>query len=434
MSALDPLAAAQREAQLAAEELAERYEEINLLYRIGEILGRTVVLEESASAILEEIASTVGARCGVVMVFDADAGVLRAVARRGLPEDALQALPAAAPHSVLARAFATRQVRLAESGAPRGDGEHVLRGDVVAVPILWSAPDGGVALGVLALADPVGHEPFSAGDQKLLAAIATQIGAAIEHARQIHASLEQQRLLQEMRLAHDLQMKLLPAGRVVAPEAEAAARVIPAESVGGDFYHLFRLPGERTGVMIGDVSGHGYQAALIMALAMSAAAIHAQRTTDPGKVLRALVASLDDELVSTEMFFTVCYAVIDPRRQQVRFANLGHPHVFIMHADGAAERLDAQAPPLGLGERSRIAVTTVPWVRRSDLFVGFTDGLVDARDPRQHGFGEARVLEAVRALRTAPVADVVEGVFTALRAHTGRDAQTDDCTAVVIRS
>ena len=85
-----------------------------------------------------------------------------------------------------------------------------------------------------------------------------------------------------MQLAHDLQMKLLPSADVVAPDAEASARVVPAESVGGDFYHLFPLGPGRTGVMIGDVSGHGYRAALIMALAMSASAIHAQATDDPG--------------------------------------------------------------------------------------------------------------------------------------------------------
>ena len=76
-------------------------------------------------------------------------------------------------------------------------------------------------------------------------AIATQIGTAIQNARLVRASLDQQRLLQEMQLAHDLQMKLLPRPTIVAPEAEVAARVVPAESVGGDFYHLFRLPRRR---------------------------------------------------------------------------------------------------------------------------------------------------------------------------------------------
>src|SRR5690606_15552733 len=134
----------------------------------------------------------------------------------------------------------------------------------------------------------------------------------------------------------------------VAPAADAAACVLPAQSVGGDFYHLFRLAGDRTGVMIGDVSGHGYQAALIMALAMSAAAIHAQRTTDPGRVIRSLIDSLRDELQSTDMYLTLCYAVIDPKRGTVRYANHGHPHAFVVRANGTTDRLLAHEPPVGL--------------------------------------------------------------------------------------
>ena len=151
-------------------------------------------------------------------------------------------------------------------------------------------PSGGEPLGVVNLSDRRSRQPFSAGDQKLVAAIATQIGTAIQNARLVRASIEQQRLMQEMYLAHDLQMKLLPKTSIVAPEAIVAARVVPAESVGGDFYHLFRMPRNRTGVMIGDVSGHGYRAALIMALAMSASAIHAQSARDPGEMLSMLLA------------------------------------------------------------------------------------------------------------------------------------------------
>ncbi len=312
--------------------------------------------------------------------------------------------------------------------------ESELTGALLAVPILWTSPDGAVALGVLALAERAGAQSFTAGDQKLLAAIATQIGAAIEHARLVQTSLAQQRLVQEMQLAHDLQMKLLPAESVVAPEAEAAARVVPAQSVGGDFYHLFRLAGERTGVMIGDVSGHGYQAALIMALAMSAAAIHAQRTTDPARMLRDLLASLRDELVSTGMFFTVCYAVIDRRRGQLRYANLGHPHAFVVRRNGTFERLAAQAPPLGLGEDARIAVTTLPWERGGDLLVGFTDGVSDTRNAAGERFGEASVLDAVIARRGEAAAGIVAAVMERVAEYGGDVAHGDDLTLVVVRS
>jgi sigma-B regulation protein RsbU (phosphoserine phosphatase) len=430
----DPLAEAQREAQLAADELIERYEEINLLYGIGESLGRTVSLPEAATIILGDIAETVGARRGVILVHDGATERLERVAVRGIATSDITSIDIRDVDSLLARAFRERHVVLASRDDVRAPHEAPLSGALLAVPILWTSAEGAVALGVLALADHVSAQSFTAGDQKLLAAIATQIGAAIENARLVQSSLAQQRLVHEMQLAHHLQMKLLPAGSVVAPEAEAAARVVPADSVGGDFYHLFKLDGASTGVMIGDVSGHGYQAALIMALAMSAAAIHAQRTTDPARVLHDLMASLRDELVSTDMFFTVCYAVVDPARGELRYANLGHPHVFVVRADGRHERLTAQAPPLGLGGDAPIAVTTLPWARGADVLVGFTDGVSDSRNADGVAFGESRVLATVVAQRAAPAAQIVDTVFQAVAHHADGVAHTDDLTLVVVRS
>jgi sigma-B regulation protein RsbU (phosphoserine phosphatase) len=224
-----------------------------------------------------------------------------------------------------------------------------------------------------------GGQQFTAGDLKLVTAIASQIAAAIQNARLVRASLQQQRLAQEMALAHDLQMGLLPRADVVAPEARVAARVVPAESVGGDFYHLFRLGEGRTGVMIGDVSGHGYRAALIMALAMSAAAIHAQDSGDPGLTLAAVLRSVGDELASTEMFISTFYAVVDPRRGELRYANAGHPHAFVLGADGVADRLPAGAPPLGMVPVAPAAGAR-PWRPGRDQLLLFTDGVSDARD------------------------------------------------------
>src|ERR1051325_996657 len=160
----------------------------------------------------------------------------------------------------------------------------------------------------------------------MISTIAPPIGRAIQTARLVRASVEQQRLAREMQLAHELQMKLLPPSDIVAPDAQVAARVMPAESVGGDFYNLFRLPHGSVGAMIGDVSGHGYQAALIMALTMSASAIQAQRTTDPGEALHALLNSVRDELATTEMFISAFYAIIDRTAGELWYANTGHPH------------------------------------------------------------------------------------------------------------
>lgn len=168
------------------------------------------------------------------------------------------------------------------------------------------------------LSAPRFDRTFTAGDLKLVAAIASQIGTAIQITRLVRASVEQERLEHEMQLAHELQMRLLPAPGVVAPDASCAARVEPARSVGGDFYHLFRLGGGRVGVLIGDVSSHGYQAALIMAHTMSAMAIHAQKGDDPATTVAALLSTIADDLTETDMFLALFTPSWTPR--PVRFA------------------------------------------------------------------------------------------------------------------
>jgi sigma-B regulation protein RsbU (phosphoserine phosphatase) len=266
-----------------------------------------------------------------------------------------------------------------------------------------------------------------------MAAIATQIGTAIQNARLVRASLNQQKLVQEMQLAHDLQMKLLPSPAVVAPEADVSARVVPAESVGGDFYHLFRLGPDRTGVMIGDVSSHGYRAALIMALTMSASAIHAQGTSDPAETLQAILASLREELSTTEMFITAFYGVIDRAAGTLRYANTGHPHAFLLEKGLEPERLPALDPPLGMVEGAPRAVTRAWKPGESVLFL-FTDGISDARNRLDARLGEEPVLRAVRATRGAPPAAIAEAVFAVLNEFTGDVPLLDDLTLVVVRS
>ena len=423
------------EGDQAARELAERYEEINLLYTISEILGRAVTIEETAATILAELSETVGAGRAAVLVHDRVTDTLQLVAALGVPPDAIAPVAAADPASLAARVFRDLHPVIAEAhDGDRAAGDGALHdGATLAVPIVWSTPAGGEPLGVVLLSARTGGQQFTAGDLKLVTAIASQIAAAVQNARLVRASLQQQRLAQEMALAHDLQMGLLPRPDVVAPEARVAARVVPAESVGGDFYHLFRLSGGRTGVMIGDVSGHGYRAALIMALAMSAAAIHAQDSGDPGRTLAAVLRSVGEELASTEMFISTCYAVVDPARGELHYANAGHPHAFVLGDDGRAERLPAGAPPLGM-----VAVAPEAGVRpwrpgRDQLFL-FTDGVSDARDRAGRVLGEDAVLAAARAAAADDPETLVARAMAVLDAHTEGAPLRDDLTLLALRS
>lgn len=420
------------EIENTARELAERYEEINLLYTISEILGRTVSLDKAAATILREVSETVGARRGTILVCETGGDTLVSIAAVGVLE-AIMPVSIDDQNNISARSFRNRHpIVIAPDEDVPDDGFR--RGAVLIVPITWTGEHGRAELlGVVSLTDRETAAAFSAGDVKLVAAIATQIGSAIQNARLVRESLEQQRLLQEVQLAHDLQMKLLPNTRIVAPQATAAARVVPAESVGGDFYHLFRLTPSATGVMIGDVSSHGYRAALIMALAMSAAAIHAQSTLDPGAMLHALLYSLRDELSSTEMFITLFYGVVDREARTLQYANTGHPHAFICRPSCAPERLGAVDPPLGMSDDAP-GSRLVSWTPGDDLLVLFTDGITDALNVAGEPMGERRVLDAVVGNASSSPDMIVERVFDALSAHTGDVPPRDDLTLVVLRS
>ncbi|HJU88336.1 MAG TPA: GAF domain-containing SpoIIE family protein phosphatase [Gemmatimonadaceae bacterium] len=423
------------EVEHAANELAERYEEINLLYTITEILGRTVLLEEAAATILREISETVGARRGSILAHDRVTDTLQTLATIGASP--LEVPPIALDDrcSVSARVFRERRAVIADDSIENCPQEAAIRrGAMLSVPIMWTKPnEEPEPLGVVNLSDRRSEQPFTAGDQKLITAIATQIGTAIQNARLVRSSLNQQRLLRELELAHDLQMKLLPRTQIVAPEAQVAARVVPAESVGGDFYNLFRLGAGRSGVMIGDVSSHGYRAALIMALALSASAIHAQTASDPAEMLAALLATLREELATTEMFISTFYAIIDRKAGTLRYANTGHPHAYVITGSGEIDRLAALDPPLGMVEHPPSAMTRL-WKSGEDVVLLFTDGVSDARNRFGIRLGEQRVLDVAREHRREHPGAILEAVLLALNDHTAAAPQRDDLTLVVLKS
>lgn len=184
---------------------------------------------------------------------------------------------------------------------------------------------------------------------------------------------------------------------------------------------------------MGDVSSHGYRAALIMALVMSAASIHAQATTDPAEMVSALLTTLSEELESTEMFITLFYAVIDPRAERLRYANAGHPHAFVVAGDGCVERLEATAPPLGMSADMPVTVGRA-WKPKNDLLLLFTDGVSDARNRFDQRLGEAGITEVVRAHRHESPMLILERVLAALQVHMGDVLRRDDLTVVIART
>lgn len=434
---------AEHETQAVAAELSARYEEIDLIYTISEVLGHTIRLSDAAARILREVSDVVGARRATLLAVDESRKVLRIVAAQGMNASEAEPIEVDDPSSIAARVFREGRIlsynppAAGEPGSARGDagdGSRSYRGYAyLSVPVLYARPGGpSRPIGVINFTDRIGGDAFTTGDRKLVAAIANQIGAALANARLVSRDLEQQRLRRELELARDLQLKLLPSPLVIAARADVAARCRPAEVVGGDFYNLMRLTGDRVGVMIGDVSSHGFGAALIMALAMSASGIHAEAAASPSEVITKLEESLADELHKTEMFLTLFYAVIDAAAGKLVYANAGHPQAFVVRPDGTPCRLEATRPPLGLGAGGTTDAE-LPWARRADTLCLFTDGISDATSLRGIRFGEERVLGHVSRMRGRSTLDVLNAVTTELDAFTEGADPADDRTIVLLR-
>jgi phosphoserine phosphatase RsbU/P len=414
---LSLLLAAETDTLGVAEELAGRYEEIDLLYTISEILGRTIRLEEAAEVIVREVSSVVESRRASIFVHHPENNVLRPVAGWGIDVGEFGPIPVDHPDSIAARAF--RESRSIAGSARdfdtawRPPRRQSYRGTAfLSVPIIYPGADGVPRpVGVINLTDRLGSDSFSAGHRKLVEAIAHQIGAAIENVRLVSLDRQRQRVRRELELAHDLQLRLLPSPAILGQRVDVAAKCEPGEAVGGDFYNFVPLGGSEVGVMLGDVSTHGFPAALIMALVLSAAGIHAAAAESPERALDRLLESVRAELATTEMYLSVFYGVVDLERRLLRYANAGHPHAFLIPPTGDPVRLEATTPPLGLSEGGPMRGIQHELGPGEHLLVLFSDGIAETTLGGGVEFGERRVLDLVQKHRSAPTQEIVDAVF-----------------------
>jgi serine phosphatase RsbU (regulator of sigma subunit) len=247
---------------------------------------------------------------------------------------------------------------------------------------------------------------------------------------------EKERLEEELRIARQIQMSLLPAQGVSLPGLRIAALCLPAAEVGGDYYDLLPLSDTRMGVLVADVSGKGTSAALYMAelkgLVLSLSRIY----DSPARLLveanRILSASMD-----TRTFITMTYAIVDTAAATMRYARAGHNP--IIHLEAGSGRTQVLAPPgLGLGlERGErfgeILEEAVVPLRRDDLFLFFTDGLSEAMNSRAELFGESRLLRIMEGSDGLGEGEIKERILEEIRGFVGGAAQHDDMTLVILK-
>jgi serine phosphatase RsbU (regulator of sigma subunit) len=248
-----------------------------------------------------------------------------------------------------------------------------------------------------------------------------------------NAALEkaQAQLRAELEVARSLQLAILPAAFPARPGCEAAARMIPATTMGGDFYDYIELPGGEIGLVIADVSGHGVPAAFFMAVARTNLREVAVHHTDPGECL----AQTNDALCAQnplDLFVTVFYCVLDPKSGVLRYANGGHNPPYIRRAAGPVETLrGAGGLVLGAMPGVRYPTHTVQLLK-GDRLVLYTDGVTEAFNPAEELYGAQRLADEVHVHGGGTPAALVERICQSVTNFAGTAPQSDDITLTVL--
>jgi len=242
--------------------------------------------------------------------------------------------------------------------------------------------------------------------------------------------IEQERIHKELEFSRQIQEELLPREPIVFPFAEAIGISVPAREVGGDFFNYFALSAEEAALLVGDVSGKGVPAALLMANLQATLRARLPLERD----LAQLADRLDRELERNTpgaAYLTLFVAILEATGR-LHYVNAGHNTQLLLRVGGGLERLQSTGRPLGLLPGAGFEQRCLD-VKAGDSLFLFTDGLVEAENPEGDPFGTERLEELLLARRLSGLPALLHDVDAAVRAHRGPRDAADDATMVVVR-
>jgi sigma-B regulation protein RsbU (phosphoserine phosphatase) len=285
--------------------------------------------------------------------------------------------------------------------------------------------------GVLTVYNKKEGKTFTDDDQRLLAILAAQSAQIVENARLNERDKLFLKMEQEVRLAAKIQSDLLPQTPPSIPGYEIACMNIPAQEVGGDHYDFIPIDDRRLAMCLGDVSGKGLPASLLMSNLQ--ATLRSQAFSDPTPqqcVQRA--NTLLFQSTSPEKYATLFYCLLDYADHQLTFTNAGHEFPFLVTRNGEVHRLQQGGLPVGMMENFPFEQQCRP-VLPGDLLVISSDGIAEAMNASREQFGDDRLGDLIRQIRDGTAGDVLNEIVKAVKAHVGVSPQMDDMTLVVLK-
>ena len=294
--------------------------------------------------------------------------------------------------------------------------------------------NGDSLIGVIQVLNKKNRQTFDEIDESLLAGLSDHITVALERGRLIEAYIEKERLEEGLKLAHDIQMSMLPKTFPPFPERrelDIFAAIAPAKKVGGDFYDFFFLDEDRLCFAIGDVSGKGVPAALFMAVIKTLFKAIAARVQNPSDILSTVNRQICRDNDS-QMFTTLFCGILNTRTGEIKYSSGGHNPPYHISRSGVQQVPKTGGRVLGLLEE-----TTYGWSRLAlgsgETIVLYTDGVTEAMDPAGQFFSEHRLESILTQTKFASAREQIEHLTSQITHFAAGAEQSDDITALAIR-
>jgi serine phosphatase RsbU (regulator of sigma subunit) len=415
------------------------HEQATLLELSNQLLSR-LDPDELMGYLVEEVQSLMEADACTLMLPDEDPGYLAFRATSGWHDDPVTARRRAPANEISGPGYVMQSqepllVRDLQRDDPAPWSPSWLRTEGFRGHAVMPLIAEGNSIGALVI-DNRRPRQLDEDQVRFLQLLANQAAIAIETARLHQEALKRQRMVEELSVAQQIQLSLLPKGLPAVPGWEFAAFYRPARQIGGDFYDFFDLPGKtgEWGIIIADVADKGVPSALYMALCRTVIRTTAFTGRSPASALmRASDLILNDS--QSDLFLSTFYAKLDTDTGRLIYCNAGHNPALWLHATrGEFEELTTRGIILGAFENIELEEKRVD-IAPGDLLVFYTDGVTEAIDPTEREFGLERLRQVIsaHAHANANASQVLQAVVKAVDAFAGDAPPFDDLTMVVVK-
>ena len=397
--------------------------QIQALIRAGQELAGRGTLADLFPLILELAIEGVGAQRGVVMTLEGDRLVVKANKGEGFH------ISSAVRDRVLNEnsSMLVRDTQLDDAFRERMSIVEQKVRTLMAVPLQTKDR----TIGLIYVDSPNMFRAFTKDDLSLLTVMANVAAIRIEHARLSEVEETERRMARELQQAAEIQRSFLPASAPQVAGADLAGYNAPCRTVGGDYFDFFKYPNGRVAMVLGDVSGKGMPASLMMMGLQARVQVLAEEPQNLAAVVNRL-NKITCQNCPSNRFITFFICVLNPATGELAYCNAGHNPPVLVRADGSVEYLDGGGPVLGIlpiANFSEYRALLAP----GDVLAIYSDGVTEAMNGKDEEFGDERFAEALKANRQKCAAEIVDAVTQALTAFAAGSPAADDITLVVAR-